>query len=84
MQRVCVTDTHGLRGGADVNRAQDLDCAVSMQRMRVTDTHGLRGGADVNRARDLDRVSACSVCVSHTHMVYEVGPAHVCQKTHLI
>ena len=55
-------DTPGFRSRADVDRAQDLDCAVSKQRVCVTDTHGLRGGADVNRAQDLDG-AVCTQCM---------------------
>ena len=54
MQRVCVTDTHGLRGGADVDRAQDLNGAVSMRRVCTTVTHDSQREADVNRAQCLD------------------------------
>ena len=54
MQRVCVTDTHGLRGGADVDRAQDLNGAVSMRRVCATVTHDSQREADVNRAQCLD------------------------------
>ena len=70
MQRMCVSqDTPGLRGRADVNRAQDLDGAASMQRMCVSqDTPGLRGRADQSRSGPRRRCEHARVC-QKTHPV---------------
>ena len=77
----CVSqDTPGLRGRADVDRAQNLDGAASMRRVFVTrhtggaaimqrmcvsqDTPGLRGRADVDRVQASTALRACVACVS--------------------
>ena len=69
----CVSeDTPGLRGRANVDRAQDLDGAASMQRMCVSeDTPGSRGGADVDCAQDLDGAASTQRMCVRRHTWFE-------------
>ena len=91
----CVSqDTPGLRGRANVDRAQDLDGAASMRRVCVTrhacgagsiqrmcvsqDTPGLRGRADVDRVQDLDGAASIRRVCVTRHACSAVSIQRMC------
>jgi hypothetical protein len=88
---VCVTDTPCYRGGADVNRAKDLDGAASMQRLYVSQTPLIYEPEPMSIAlkphtpalrggADVDR--AQDSCANPRRRCKRA--ARVCHKTHLV